>query len=144
MQQISSWSSSSCAFLVDIEPPCHALHIAKHLHYSDWLAAAVHLILCMSRTSLQLSVANQRPAVTNAPSSMLQAELDDVEWLMQHLQTLSSSSSSRSAAGPTTADLEHLQEQQEELELGLWKAVKALKTWSNKPVETAADLLQEV
>jgi hypothetical protein len=69
----------------------------------------------MLRAPLQPT--NQRPAVTNAPSSFLEAELDDVEWLMQNLQTLSSSSSS--AAGPTTADLQHLHELQEELELRL-------------------------
>jgi hypothetical protein len=145
MQQTFHYCHHHVHLLVDI-----SLSVVLYMTINTHTAVSVFLLLCISRyrmlrTSLQRGVTKQRPEVTNAPSSMLQAELDDVEWLMQHLQTLSSSSrSSSSAAGPTTADLQHLQELQEELELGLWKSVKALKTWSDKLIETAADLLQEV
>ncbi|KAF6253578.1 hypothetical protein COO60DRAFT_1643060 [Scenedesmus sp. NREL 46B-D3] len=90
---------------------------------------------------MQISGAAVAAAVLTPASA--QTELDDVCWLMQHVQRLSSSSCS-SAAGLSFVELQQLQELQEELELGLWKAVKALRTWSNTAVETAADLLQEV
>ncbi|WIA28887.1 hypothetical protein OEZ86_011411 [Tetradesmus obliquus] len=110
------------------------------------LAAAV-----LTLDSAELQENNQRPPVMQDLSHILQTELDDVEWLVQHMQAVSSSgsssasssSSSSGVTGATAKELQQLQEQQEELELGLWKAVKALQTWSNTPVVTAADLLQE-
>jgi hypothetical protein len=101
-----------------------------------------HVSLCHMFTLIaQCQLVNLRPAVMEDLSNILRTELDDLEWLMQQMQALSSSSSRCSVI--TTDDLQQLQEQQEELELGLWKAVRAVQTWSDINAQTAADLLKE-